>query len=355
MERVRVLVVDDSPVVRRFVERALSADPGLEVVGFADRGDRVVDAVERLRPDIVTLDVEMPGADGLEALAELRRLWPALPVLMFSSITERGAEATLDALAAGATDCLAKPSALAGGGAETVKAELLAKVRGLARPRRAPRRPVPSTPLPGPKASRAGDGPEVLLIAASTGGPNALGAFLARLPRPMPVPALVVQHMPPTFTRILAERLTASSGHPVEEAADGDGVEPGRVWIAPGDYHMRVRLRDGRPVLLLDRGVQENSVRPSADVLFRTAVEVYRAGCLAVVLTGMGQDGLRGCEAVRAAGGCVLAQDEASCVVWGMPGAVSRAGLVDRLAPPEVLADEVAGRLALRASRLVRS
>ena len=335
-ERIRVLVVDDSVVIRRLVTHALSEDPALEVAGSAANGALALDRIAQLNPDVVTLDIEMPVMDGLEALRRIRKQYPRLRVIMFSTLTERGAAATFEALALGADDYVTK-AANAGSldrSMENLRRELVPKIRqffafagdgaAAAVSKRTPPavlRPVAPAAIYPPR--------KVLAVGVSTGGPTALAEIIPKLPADLPVPVLIVQHMPPLFTRLLAERLQAHSALPVEEARDGVPVEAGRVLIAPGDYHMRVRREGAKVVARLDQGPMENSCRPAVDVLFRSVEEVYGGAALAVVLTGMGQDGLRGCERLKASRACILAQDEASSVVWGMPGAVVSAGLAD--------------------------
>jgi two-component system chemotaxis response regulator CheB len=275
-------------------------------------------------------------------LREIRKTYPKLPVLMFSALTEKGAAATLDALALGATDYFAKPQAgsTADAALRIVREQLIPRIKALCRPAEL----GPVVTRPAGLATKTAP-VEVVVIAASTGGPNALTEVFRHLPKDFPVPILVVQHMPPMFTRLLAERLTAQSAVPVEEARPGGVVRAGHAWVAPGDFHMTV-VRAGVPAcVLLNQGPPENSCRPAADPLFRAAARAYGPGTLAVVLTGMGQDGLRGCEAVKEAGGQVIAQDEASSVVWGMPGFVARAGLADRVIPLPEIALEVVRRV----------
>ena len=343
MSKTRILVVDDSVVIRRVVTEELSADPDLDVVGTAANGRIALAKLTQVNPDLVILDVEMPEMDGLQTLAALRKTHPRLPVIMFSAITEQGAAATLDALALGATDYFTKPSGPGGLDAsrQVIREELIPEIKALCSPKSA--KVVPPPAPVGVSPARPGR-VDAVVIGVSTGGPNALAEVFRALPADLPVPILIVQHMPPMFTRLLAERLTATAKVPVDEAAAGAVAQPGRGLIAPGNFHMTV-ARDGTRVrAILNQEPPENSCRPAADPLFRSAAKVYGSGVLAVVLTGMGQDGLRGCEAVRAAGGQILAQDEASSVVWGMPGAVARAGLADRVLPLALVGAEIVRR-----------
>lgn len=369
MSKIRVLIVDDAVVFRRVVADELSADPALEVVGTAANGKIALAKLTQVNPDIVILDIEMPEMDGLTALRELRKTHPKLPVIMFSSLTERGASATLDALALGATDYFAKPSA---GGPEAslkvIREELVPEIKALCAPRTPPTptgaagttsgerravtgaveapRPAGTVGLSGGER-RAVSRVDVVAVATSTGGPNALTALFAGLPADLPVPVVIVQHMPPMFTRLLAERLAAQFPFRVEEGRSGGVLQPGQVWIAPGDYHMTVTRDAAGARVGLNQDPHENSCRPAADVLFRSVAQAFGPAALAVVLTGMGQDGLRGCEAVRKVGGQVLVQDEASSVVWGMPGFVAKAGLADRVLPLALVGPEIVRRVRI--------
>jgi two-component system, chemotaxis family, protein-glutamate methylesterase/glutaminase len=352
--RVRVLVVDDAVVFRRLVAEELATDPAIEVVGTAANGRIALAKLAQANPDLIVLDVEMPELDGLATLREVRKTHPKLPVVMFSAHTERGAEATLDALALGATDYFTKPAA--GGVAASlrvIREQLIPEIKALCG--RADVGPVPSVATPtGPVPTGFGGAPvEIIAIGTSTGGPNALADVFAGLPAGLPVPVVVVQHMPPLFTRLLADRLSARSGLTVEEGRAGGVLRPGHAWLAPGDFHMTVARNGDQARVHVHQGPPENSCRPAADVLFRSVAKAFGAGALAVVLTGMGQDGLRGCEAIRAAGGQVLAQDEATSVVWGMPGFVARAGLADRVLPLGLVAPEIVRRV--RAGRGCRA
>jgi two-component system chemotaxis response regulator CheB len=352
MPRIRILVVDDAAVIRRLVSEELSKDPELEVVGTAANGKIALERLPQVNPDLVILDVEMPEMNGLEALKELRKTYRRLPVIMFSSLTERGATATLDALALGATDYFTKPSS--GGleaSLEVIRTELIPEIKALCKPATiTPQLQAPAAIASMPFAPSARPtGPiEVLALGASTGGPNALADIFAQFPADFSVPILIAQHMPPMFTKLLAERLSTHSSIKVEEGSSGTVVTPGHGYVAPGDHHMVV-VRDGTERrLLLHQGPAENSCRPAVDPLLRSIAEAYGANALAVVLTGMGQDGMRGCQVLREAGGQILAQDEATSVVWGMPGAVARAGLADRILPLSMIATEIVQRVRAR-------
>ncbi|MCW2856950.1 MAG: chemotaxis protein CheY [Marmoricola sp.] len=348
---IRVLVVDDSALVRRLVTTSLALDPGIEVVGTASNGRDAITMVDELAPDAVTLDIEMPILDGLGALDAIRRRHPRLPVIMFSTLTEKGATKTLEALSLGASDFVTKPSnttSMAESMA-SVREQLIPKVKALVgahrlvarnpgtvtgAERRAAREPVPLAPAVTKPA-------EVLLIGCSTGGPDALSRVLEQLPGTLPVPVLVVQHMPPLFTTMFAERLDRISALTVREAVADEVPRAGEVLIAPGGFHLRVRWSAGLVRTELDDGPQENFCRPAVDALFRSAADAYDGAATAVILTGMGQDGLIGCQLLSARGARIVVQDEASSVVWGMPGAVATAGLAHDVLPLE----EIAGKL----------
>jgi two-component system chemotaxis response regulator CheB len=352
MRKIRVLVVDDAVVVRRIVTDVLSADPDIEVVGTAANGKLALAKMAQLGPDVVTLDIEMPELDGLGTLVELRKSHPRLPVIMFSTLTERGAVATLEALARGASDYVTKPANVGSVtlAQERIREELIPRIRALAGRVSPPASRAgglpPAAPLPRSHISlplRV----DALVIGVSTGGPNALADILPALPAEFPVPIVVVQHMPPVFTKFLAERLAGLSRVAVREGEEGGLLEPGVAWIAPGNHHAVLR-RDGAQVRLqLTQDPPENSCRPAVDPLFRSAAQVYGNRTLGVVLTGMGQDGLRGAETIHRAGGQVFAQDEATSVVWGMPGAVVAAGLADRVLPLGSIAGDLVHRTAV--------
>lgn len=348
-ERIRVLVVDDSVVIRRLVTHALSEDPAIDVVGAAANGAIALERIPQLNPDVLTLDIEMPQMNGLEMLRHLRRDYPRLRVIMFSTLTERGAAVTLEALSLGADDYVAKASneGSLDRSMERLRNELIPKIKQFfslpAEPNRTPAQPAAS---PVPLARRIWSGgkarPKVLLIGVSTGGPTALAEILPKLPAEFPLPILLVQHMPPLFTRLLAERLGAHCKLVTQEATEGDAVTRGKILIAPGDFHMKLAAVNSGVHVCLDQTPPQNSCRPAVDALFTSAAEVYGGAAIALILTGMGQDGLRGTQILKAQGAYVCAQDEASSVVWGMPGAVVNAGLADSVLPlnqvvPEIL------------------
>jgi two-component system chemotaxis response regulator CheB len=354
MSRIRVLIVDDAAVFRRAVAEELNKDPALEVVGTAANGRIALARMSQVNPDVVILDIEMPELDGLATLKELRKTYPRLPVIMFSALTERGAEATLDALALGATDYFTKPANSGGidSSLEVIREQLIPEIKALcgkARQRAQGGAQEAVQLRPPAFVPRPPHGPvQVVAIGASTGGPNALAEVFRRLPADFPVPIVMVQHMPAMFTRLLAERLSAEFPIRVQESESGSLLQPGQAWIAPGNHHMIVVRDGGRVRTRLHQEPPENSCRPAVDVLFRSVAQTFGPNTLAVILTGMGQDGLRGCEAVRETGGQVLAQDEATSVVWGMPGYVTRAGLADKVLPISLIGDEILRRVQSR-------
>jgi two-component system chemotaxis response regulator CheB len=347
MTYIRILVVDDSVVIRRLLSDILSGDPALEVVATASNGRIALAKIALLKPDLITLDIEMSVMNGLEALAALRKLYPKLPVIMFSTLTERGASATLDALSLGASDYATKPSHTGNPAVaiERIRTELIPKIKalcGLA--------PVRLLPLPGSRPAlkvrpRSNPRVDIVAIGTSTGGPNALAEVLPRIPNDFPVPIVVVQHMPPIFTRLLAERLASRSAIAVAEGSAGVPLSPGHAWIAPGNFHMKV-IRAGVDCRLnLSQEPHENSCRPAVDVLFRSVAAAFGANVLGVVMTGMGSDGVLGAQEIREVGGDVIIQDEASSVVWGMPGLVHASGLDDAAYPLPQLAAEITRRV----------
>ncbi|MGB8012084.1 MAG: chemotaxis response regulator protein-glutamate methylesterase [Terriglobales bacterium] len=345
MAAVRVLIVDDSVVVRKLLCDALAASAEVEVAGSASSGALALAKIPQLNPDVITLDIEMPGMDGLQTLSEIRKRYPKLPVIMFSTLTERGAAITLDALSRGASDYATKPtnSTSLADSMEQVRQELVTKIVSLAgRPKHVvPPRVFPPVLRKKPVAQRI----DIVTIGTSTGGPNALAALIPCLPENFPVPVVVVQHMPPLFTRLLSERLNTLSAVRVHEGEAGRKLEPGQVWIAPGGHHMTVARKGKDVVLAMNDDPPENSCRPAVDVLFRSVAQVYGANVLAVVLTGMGADGLRGSQWIREKGGDVIAQDEATSVVWGMPGAVVGAGQASEVYPLEMVGAEIVRRV----------
>lgn len=369
--RTRILIVDDSAVMRSLLRSVVCADPSLEVAGTAVDGASALSSIGVLHPDLILLDVEMPVMDGLATLREMRRRGHRMPVIMCSSLTHRGARVTLEALACGASDYVAKPSGQANREAaiRVLAQDLGPKIHALTSQVPGPlqiAQPIPnavqgqgqqSAVFPGlprgplflplaqpPRAQTISSNPTVLAIGVSTGGPVALDVLLPALPANFPLPVLIVQHMPELFTRLFAQRLDGRCMLRVSEAAEGDAVRPGTISIARGNWHMEVLAAaraSAPPTLHLNQGPLENHCRPAVDVLFRSVAAVYGSGTLAVVLTGMGSDGMIGCRVVRDHGGTVLAQDQASSTVWGMPGAVTNAGLAHKVLSLNGLAPEI--------------
>ena len=333
---IRVLVVDDSAVVRGLIAKNLKEDPAIEVVGTAANGQLALDALARMPVDVVVLDIEMPVMDGLTALAQITANYPATRVIMASTLTLRNAEISLKALNLGAADYVPKPESGLGAAAEFQR-ELIAKVKALAARRgirhvvAAPTQPASAPVVPLRRVERSK--PTVLAIGSSTGGPPALQLLFAALKGAVTQPILLTQHMPATFTALLAEQLSRVGERPCAEAKDGEAILPGRCYVAPGGWHMTVGRDGATPVVRLNQEPPENYCRPAVDPMLRSAASVYGAGVLAVILTGMGHDGARGCEAVAQAGGRFIAQDEASSVVWGMPGAAAATGLAQTILP----------------------
>ena len=340
MSKKRVLIVDDSLAIRRALRNALSRTPGLEVAGSAPNGRIALMKVPLLHPDVVILDLEMPEMDGLQTLAAIRESSPETIVIMLSLSTDQGVSATLEALSLGAKDYVTKPedTAVFDDAMQKLSGEIAAKIDlfcvGVH-----DGQPGSSSPLSTasgiatlPSSVNRGDARvDILAIGISTGGPNALMDLLSGFPADFPVPILIVQHMPSLFTKLLAERLAARCKIRVTEGRPHQSILPGGAWIAPGNFHMTVE-RDGETVRIrTQQGNPENSCRPSVDVLFRSVAKAYGPHVLAVMMTGMGNDGFQGCQQIRADGGQVLAQDKASSVVWGMPGVVARAGIADQV------------------------
>ncbi|MEI8401429.1 MAG: chemotaxis response regulator protein-glutamate methylesterase [Alcaligenaceae bacterium] len=380
--KIRVLVVDDSAVMRRIIVSTLMRHPKIEVVGTAANGLLAIQAVARLKPDLVTLDIEMPELDGIAALKEIRRTDPRLPIIMFSSLTQRGTTATMDALTHGASDYVGKPTSAdnledairvleetlipkikalgagalnlagsAGSGGLTFKERGVARREGLSMP--APEKITSvTTTTPPPSNADAVVRPlgrslapvNALCIGVSTGGPAALLKIFESWRAPLTVPIFVVQHMPPKFTTMLAARLTDVGVTPVQEPYDGQEALAGQAYLAPGGFHLVLKRKGLKVFMYLTDDPPENSSRPAVDVLFRSAAQVYGKSLLAVVLTGMGCDGLLGAQDIVRSNGMVLAQDEATSVIWGMPGAIVAANLAEKVMPLQEIPSEIVFR-----------
>lgn len=350
------MVVDDSAVIRGLLTKHLEADPGISVVASAQNGEMALKTLERNEIDVVILDIEMPVMDGLTALPLLIKAKPGLKVIMASTLTRQNAEISLRALRAGATDYIPKPSSSSEiNSAGDFKRELISKVlalapKGGAGTSRSVATSAAAASKPAAKPQlRSGSitAPEAIAVASSTGGPQALFEFVGNLPGNLRQPILITQHMPPTFTALLADHINKVSALTCKEGIDGEPVVGGRVYLAPGGYHMVVANKGGAPVISLNQEPPESFCRPAADPMFRSMADHYRSALLAVVLTGMGTDGKKGAEQIAAAGGSVIAQDEETSVVWGMPGAVATAGLCSAILPLKEMAGFVA-RSAMR-------
>ena len=364
--RIRVMLVDDAVVVRGLFARWVESEPDLEVVATLRTGREAVDQLERVDPDVVVLDVDMPELDGIAALPLLLEKKRDLVVIMASTLTRRNAEISLRALSLGAADYIPKPGSNREVSASTAfRRDLIEKIRQLglrakrlrtpaepARPHHEPKHApsiVPSSPAEEAAPHRVSlrpmplTPPRVLLIGSSTGGPQALNALVAQIDGVLQrAPVLITQHMPPTFTAVLAEHLARVAKRPVREAVDGEEITAGVIYLAPGGKHMKVARRDNAAVISIEDGPLVNFCKPAVDPLFASAAEVWGSKVLALVLTGMGSDGLAGAKSIVAAGGHVMAQDEATSVVWGMPGQVTNAGLCSAVLP----LPEIAGKLS---------
>ncbi len=340
--RARVMVCDDSMVIRGAISRMLQADPAVEVVARVSNGQAALDELKRSRPDVVVLDIEMPVMDGMTALPLLLRADPGLRVVMASTLTTRGADIALRALRLGAADYLPKPSSIGTVSDDSFRRELLEKVKGLARLRH--RAVAPPAPGGGPRLAlrpAAALSARLLAVGSSTGGPQALFTLVQGLGRAVSVPVVLTQHMPATFTPILAEHLNRLGGMPCAEAKNGEPLQAGRIYLAPGDRHLLVEGARGAMHVRLSDSPPENFCRPSVDPMLRSAAAACDGRVLVAMLTGMGHDGLAGTRAVVQAGGAAVAQDEATSVVWGMPGAIAQAGLCHAVLPLPRLAPKL--------------
>lgn len=356
MAKKRILVVDDSCLFQRLLSDVVNAHDQLEVVGVAANGKVAIDLAEKLKPELITLDILMPEMDGIQTLIQLRKKWPDIRTIMISSLTSKGSDAALDALALGASEYVAKPASTIGVGniRATLSDDLLPKIEalcGLEKTQRVvslvDRKNVRRGSDDGGNRVNAHSNTPIDLVAigVSTGGPDALTKLFTQLPADLGVPIVVVQHMPPSFTAKLALRLDTAGPLKVCEAIIGDKLRPGTVYIAPGDFHMVLDKIGSDVIVNLNKAEPENSCRPAVDPLFSSIPAVYGSRCLGVIMTGMGQDGLRGSEALVKAGCSVIVQDKHSSVVWGMPKLVSLAGLADEEVPLDKMAATIAARV----------
>ncbi len=364
------MIVDDALVARGFVKRWVDAEPDLELVGSLRDGREAIEQLERINPDVVVLDVEMPDIDGITALPKLLEKKPNLAIIMASTLTRRNAEISMKALSLGALCCIPKPEANERVASADFRRELIETVRQLGSRRlgrpaihaRAPVAPAALASLPrvepAPALTPATHSakshhttairamprlqPKALLIGSSTGGPQALTEVVSHIGKIADrVPILITQHMPPTFTTILAEHLSRVSGRAVREAVDGEPILPGRMYLAPGGIHMRVKKRDGHPVIALEDSAPVHFCKPAVDPLFSSAAQIWGNGAFGVILTGMGCDGTDGGTEIVAAGGAIIAQDEETSVVWGMPGAAAEAGICSAILPLNDIAPKI--------------
>jgi two-component system, chemotaxis family, protein-glutamate methylesterase/glutaminase len=339
MPPIRVLIVDDSVFVREALNEVLGSDPDIEIVGTASGSEQALSLLKVLRPSLVTLDLSLPGMNGFATLAEIRKISPDLPVILSSTFTEPFAWIKLEALAWAATSYIKKPAQADSSPwvRQQFRDELISKIKFLCTPTAPPFRESVPAVAPAPKSActpKSACAPvEVVAIGASTGGPEALAELIAKFPADFPAPVLIVQHMPPNFTRHLAERLDLLTPLRVREGKAGQRLGPGDVLIAPGDYHMTVARHGSDVVLMTNQCPPEQGCRPSVDVLFRSVAQAFGSHVLGVVLTGMGGDGTSGAQAIWEAGGEVIVQDEATSAIWGMPGRVVAAGLASTVCP----------------------
>jgi two-component system, chemotaxis family, protein-glutamate methylesterase/glutaminase len=354
---IHVMIVDDSAVVRGLIARMLEAEEGIRIVASVGNGELALSSLSRHDIDVIILDIEMPVMDGLTALPKLLEVDPGVKIIMASSLTARNADISLRALESGAADYIPKPSSsreFAGG--NDFRRELLEKVKSLAAARRGEARPprkvgraaIPvRAPLSKPAAApivlrKPGMvKPDIIAIGSSTGGPQALFSLFRALSPDIGLPIIITQHMPPTFTTILAEHISRMCGWTCVEAKGGEVISAGNAYLAPGDFHLLVETKGPQRVLKVNQDPPENFCRPSVDPMLRSVVSVYGNRVLTVILTGMGLDGLKGGQAVVEAGGTVIAQDEKTSVVWGMPGAVATAGICSRVLPIDQLAPSI--------------
>lgn len=366
---VRVMVVDDSAVIRGLITRALEADPGVQVVATVGNGQLAISQLARTDVDVIVLDIEMPVMDGITALPELLKTAPDVKIVMASTLTQRNAQVSIEAMHKGASDYIPKPSSTGEiHGSADFKRELTEKVKALGRARRDRRDRNKAAGAPDPKAPapRAAAGasparpsllspttpvqlrpfgrmpPQIVGIGSSTGGPQALFTVLGALPPAMRLPIVITQHMPATFTTILAEHIARTSKRPCAEGKDGEAIEQGKIYLAPGDFHMVIETDGARKIVKLNKNPPENFCRPAVDPMFRSLAAAYGGSVLGVVLTGMGADGAKGGKVLADAGGSVIAQDEATSVVWGMPGATAQTGVCSAVLPVDKIAGEIA-------------
>ena len=344
----RVMVVDDSAVVRGLITRILTADPRIEVAASCSNGQMAVVQAARKAMDVIILDIEMPVMDGLAALPKLQEVNPQARVIMASTLTQRNAAISLKALTLGATDYIAKPTTDRLNASEEFRRDLIQKVIALGQ-RKSPAPNLAQRPHVTPVLSshaKTTHRPRIIAIGSSTGGPQALFTLIQSLGRSVHVPVVLTQHMPATFTTVLAQHIARASNRPCAEASDGMEIKPGTICLAPGDYHLQMMRQGASLIARLSQAPPENFCRPSVDPLFRSVAQLFGAESCAVILTGMGSDGCIGARAMAAVGAPIIAQDEATSVVWGMPGAVANAGICSAILPLTRIAPHLVGLCA---------
>jgi len=355
---IRVMLVDDSAVIRGFLTRFIESVPDIKVVASVSNGQMALNSIEKASFDVVVLDIEMPVMDGLTALPLILKIDPCVQVIIASTLTKENAIITMKAFQAGAAECLAKPTSQELSGSNIFRDNLVEKIRTLGYLAKKKKVAAPKSKeiekmgvapakilLPTRKFTLRSEiikiSPDVIAIGSSTGGPQALLQFFSELKGDIKQPIFVTQHMPPTFTTILAEHIAQHSDLKCKEAVEGDVVKGGKIYLAPGNFHMTVKKSDGKKVISLNQDAAENFCRPATDPMLRSIVDVYGKKVLAIIFTGMGSDGLKGCQQVDNAGGVVLAQDETTSIVWGMPGAVAMAGICTQVLPLGLMAKAV--------------
>jgi len=343
----RVMVVDDSAVVRGLITRILQSDSRIEVAASCSNGEMAVAQAARKAMDVIILDIEMPVMDGLSALPKLQQANPNARITMASTLTQRNAAISLKALTLGATDYIAKPTTDKLNASEEFRRDLIHKVIALGQRRKPGAATARTVSAPRPIRTVTPRRPRIIAIGSSTGGPQALLTLLGELPASVTCPIVIAQHMPATFTTVLAQHIARASGRPCTEAFTGMEIKPGWICLAPGDYHLQIAREGATHVAQLSQAPPENFCRPSVDPLFRSVAQIFGGESCAVVLTGMGSDGCNGARVMAAAGAPIIAQDEATSVVWGMPGAVANAGICSAILP----LTKIAGHLASLCAR----
>ena len=358
--KIKILICDDSAILRRLTKQALAAYKDIEVIGEASNGQNALDFIAVTRPDVVLLDVEMPVMDGVDALRHIRKRFGNLPVIMFSSITTgRSSEATIDALQAGANDFVAKPSSVGSlqNALQGIGKDLREKIIAITRRNVVKKGVLPSTkrnPKTADKFISAKDANvQIVGIGSSTGGPAALAKVVSRLRPNILVPIIITQHMPGAFIGPLAAKLSTVGSYEVRPATNGEPLQPGRILMAPGDFHLCLKREQNKVVTVLNDGPPVNSCRPAVDPMFESMAKCYGPYCLGVVLTGMGKDGKDGAEVIKKQGGVMFAQDEDTCVVYGMPREVVEAGYADRVLPIDQIGAEISQFTSSPSAKLV--